>query len=372
MGVEAVWGGGRLRAGMWNRGRRWYGWVTLGERVGTGKRMDAQGSPTGSERGGEGAWEGAGAPVAGRAFWGRELSWWRRMVRNALVAGAVVSVAVHIVALVVASLISLRGPGGEGTETKAGSGGVEMAVMTEAELGSLGAIGEATVTAGEVALDRAAEERLAGPPGDEAVGPAALSGGGLTGGGGDVGAEGINAGGGGAGGGGTSFFGVEARGDRFVYIVDVSGSMFGGRIEELRAQLTASIMELTETSSFLVLLFSDGTTVLGDKLEWSEASARNKSWARQAISTDVRANGGTKPLDAFRKALAMRPRPDAIFFMTDGAFEDDVVAFVARDNRNPRVKVHCICFEDNSSDARMRQIAKDSGGTYTFVPGRRP
>jgi uncharacterized protein YegL len=326
---------------------------------------------TGS-RGAGGGWDALSVRGGdGGVIWGRELSWWRRLARNALVAGALVSVLLHLVALVVASLISLRGPDGGGTEKAPGGGGVEMAVMTEAELGSLGALGEAA-PAGEVALDRATEERLAGPPGDEAVGPAALSGGGLTGGGGDVGAEGINAGGGGAGGGGTSFFGVEARGDRFVYIVDVSGSMFGGRIEELRAQLTASIMELTETSSFLVLLFSDGTTVLGDQLEWSEASARNKAWARQAISTDVRANGGTKPLDAFRKALAMRPRPDAIFFMTDGAFEDDVVAFVARDNRNPRVKVHCICFEDNSSDGRMRQIAKDSGGTYTFVPGRRP
>ncbi|MGP1310680.1 MAG: hypothetical protein ACTS27_10825, partial [Phycisphaerales bacterium] len=60
-----------------------------------------------------------------------------------------------------------------------------------------------------------------------------LAGSGLGGGSGDGFGDGmgdLGAGGGGGGGGGAKFFGVEARGSRFVYVVDLSGSMDGQRL----------------------------------------------------------------------------------------------------------------------------------------------
>jgi hypothetical protein len=73
---------------------------------------------------------------------------------------------------------------------------------------------------------------------------------------------------GGAGGGGrkagsrldaTLFFGTEARGDRFVFVVDNSSSMKGGRLEMAVAELRRTIDALSPRQSFYVIFVSDQT-----------------------------------------------------------------------------------------------------------------
>src|SRR5207248_843954 len=83
------------------------------------------------------------------------------------------------------------------------------------------------------------------------------------------------AGGGGGGGGAASFFGVEARGTRFAYIIDISGSMDLGvgtadikRIDILKAELSKSVDALLENAFFFVALFSSDAKPLGGRMEW--------------------------------------------------------------------------------------------------------
>jgi hypothetical protein len=85
----------------------------------------------------------------------------------------------------------------------------------------------------------------------------------------------------------------------------------------------------------------------------------------------VTAAGGTYPTPAFRVALSLSPRPDAIFFMTDGLFPEQVVDEVANLNRGgeKRVPIHAISFMDTSSESLMKKIAGDSGGRYRHVSG---
>jgi uncharacterized protein YegL len=311
-------------------------------------------------------------PIAGLS---PRLRFW---MRNALIAGIVVSAGFHLLGGFLATLIYFAGPAGNGQpgDAGSGSGGVEMALMTEGEFSALAAGGpeDSVSTLGAAPTDALpTEEPLAGPPGDNAAtGDAggAEAGGGLGGGGDITGGTGIGGGPGGAGGGGTSFFGVEAKGDRIAFVVDTSGSMIGDRLAELKSQLTSAINEMTETSSFLVVSFSTEALPLGGKLEWREATAKNKLTAARQVEALV-ADGGTEAMRGFEELFRAKPRPDVIFFMTDGQFREDVPLTLQRMNRSPRVKIHCICFEENQSEPQMKQIAKDSGGTYTFV-ARKP
>ena len=74
---------------------------------------------------------------------------------------------------------------------------------------------------------------------------------------------------------------------------------------------------------------------------------------------------------AFRVAFQLVPRPDAIFFMTDGQFPAEVVEEIAALNRGGgrRVVIHTISFMDTSSEPLMKRIASDSGGKYRHVSG---
>ncbi len=182
---------------------------------------------------------------------------------------------------------------------------------------------------------------------------------------GDVG--GIATLGAGAAGAGTSFFGVEAEGFRFAYIVDVSGSMeVMGKWERTRQELIASIEELSEGAMFLVVLFSSDAALLDNRKDWSDATDRNKKWVRGELMRTA-PGGATNPMPAFMITLTTRPRPDAIYFMTDGQFEAVVVTEIQKMNMEMQIPIHCITFGDRSAEQQMRQIAKDSGGSYTHV-----
>ncbi|MGD9789524.1 MAG: hypothetical protein AB7Q00_05380 [Phycisphaerales bacterium] len=300
----------------------------------------------------------------------RELLW--RWGRRAAVVGVLVSVVVHILMALMSMLIGWGGPAGPGRVDSEGPG-VEFAVASEEELASLQdsavaldapAVPEMSMQEPVAAdlMDASAASGLEGAIGE-------ISDIGTLAGGGDVGTSGEAMGG--AGGGGASFFGVEATGNRFVYIVDVSQSMgFGGRIERLRDALGDSISGLPEVANFLVLAYSSDTHPLGGRSSWTEAVGSGKRWALTEINK-LQPIDMTRPLGAFQVAMGMRPRPDAIYFMTDGEFENEdiLVQEISLLNAKLKVPIHCICFGTQASEKVMKQIAALSKGSYTFIAG---
>lgn len=295
-----------------------------------------------------------------------------KVARYALVIGLAISLVVHLVGLAVSGrvMFGIGGSGGDdaGERTSLAltrgpeladlmAGSIEVSAPSSGDLSATPALASV-----ERPLDALQDPSLEG--GAEATISGALSGAGDVGGG-----EGLSDGlGGGGGGGGASFFGVEAQGSRFVFIVDVSGSMsVGGKIEALKAQLSRSIQNLVETSSFMVYTFSNDADPLGNSKDWVAALDERKRWARRAINTIV-ATGGTNPMNAFVMTFKLRPRPDAIYFMTDGEFDPSVADEVARMNTT-RAPIHCIAFGTRESEPLMKRIAAQSKGTYTFVQG---
>src|SRR5262249_11831410 len=156
-----------------------------------------------------------------------------------------------------------------------GIGEVEMAIASEGELSALEA-GSLEVQTPQIAegsseplpspevLESSGSLGDIGSPGD--IGKTASG----MGAGGDLGTgEGS---GGGAGSGSAAFFGVEASGTRFVYIVDISGSMQGEKLSTMKIELLESIDALLEHMHFMVCFFSTEAYPLGKKAKWTSAN----------------------------------------------------------------------------------------------------
>lgn len=189
-------------------------------------------------------------------------------------------------------------------------------------------------------------------------------------GGGDIG-DGEGLGAGGAGGGAAKFFGVEAKGSRFAYVIDVSGSMQGDKLAQLKVELASSINALLEHMSYLVVAFSNAPQPLGGRHNWTGATEQGKQWAGTLVH-QLKAEGGTEPWGAMEMVLTLRPAPDAIYFMTDGQFDPEVADKIEVRNHGARkVPIHCIAFGDEAAEELLRRIASQSGGTYTHVKGTR-
>lgn len=297
-----------------------------------------------------------------------------RWVRNATVAAAALSLCIHAIAWLLSAFILVgHGPGGKG-EGDPGAGAIEMAILSQGDLKDIEAAGGLSLETPSVAetlpqVDVELKNITDPGEGPGESGAVSVSDVGPLAGGGDVGGgDGLGLGGsGGGGGGGASFFGVEARGNRFAYIVDVSGSMEGGRIQGLQRELDRSVEGLLETSEFQIVQYSTDAKIVTDRDSWNQASPTGKRSAHAHIGLLV-ADGSTNPLPAFEIVFKLRPRPDAIYFLTDGEFGDDVAERIITVNRQLKIPIHCICLESREGESRMKQIAKMSKGTYTYIP----
>lgn len=197
----------------------------------------------------------------------------------------------------------------------------------------------------------------------------------------------IAAGAGAAGSGsGASFFGLEAVGRRFCYIIDVSSSMQTGepnaRIDIVKRELTRSLLALIESSEFSVVLYAGNSGWLFEERQWLDSTQRNKLVAEARVASIIleynRRDGvgrfgvtqnGTAPSSAVEKAMSLTPRPDAIYLLTDGEFgEPGVPGFVRNLNRSSLIPVHCLFITDRDGDpgveSDLRTISSESGGSF--------
>lgn len=211
--------------------------------------------------------------------------------------------------------------------------------------------------------------------GGEGAGLPTLGGSGAGGGGSGDGAGGGDGGGGllGGGAGGTSFFGISSKGNRFAYIVDRSMSMAeDSRLEVLKRELVRSIDSLPDYASFCVIFFSSDLLIPEMQDGWMRARGNLITRFAQWLA-NVSPSGGTVPGPAFINVLSMPVRPDVIFFMTDGEITNFTPEEVAGLNRRGKhVVINTIAFGEPGSQELLKQIARESGGTFRFVPSRRP
>ncbi|MFO0962463.1 MAG: VWA domain-containing protein [Phycisphaerales bacterium] len=328
---------------------------------------------------------------ARRARGGADTGPWSHRLRWMLL-GFALSMPIHAVFVVWMAMVRVDRPG---TPAPGDPSIVDVTFVPEGDVpstvigSSAGGSGDGPVISspGAPAAEEPAATGLEGGPG---VGTGLADGGvegfgvfGRAGGGGGgtgIGGAGSGAGGGSGGGlgggaGGTSFFGVGGTGTRFAFIVDKSGSMGGGRLEEAKEELRKSVAGLPDYASVYVSFFDSAPPwIFSDKWERVRSSTLQKlaRWLR-----DVGASGGTQPMGAFRQVFALDTRPDVIFFLSDGEIPEESVGEIRRLNsRGKKVVIHAIAFGDEAGSARLRQVAAEADGEFREVkprgPGARP
>lgn len=185
---------------------------------------------------------------------------------------------------------------------------------------------------------------------------------GIPGSGGDAGPPGVSLGGGG----GVKFFGLQssAPGVRsVVYVVDRSGSMID-TFPAVRAELKRSIGSLRRSQKFHVIFYNSGEPTENPPLKLVPAIEANKR-AFFDFLEEITPTGGTRPERALRQALALEP--DLIYFLSDGAFESEVVDRLKEWNRDGRSKIYTIAYLDQQGRKLLERISRENGGEFKFV-----
>lgn len=165
------------------------------------------------------------------------------------------------------------------------------------------------------------------------------------------------------------FFGLEAEGSTFVFVVDSSGSMrhpypapARNRFNRVKMELVRTIGEMSADQKFFIIFFnSEMLPMPANHLIPAEPIYQQQylNWMAQ-----VPVGGDTEPEDALMLALYLQP--DVIYFLTDGAFAYRVTESVRRTNQR-RVPIHTIGFGDNEGEEWLLKIAEESGGAYQFI-----
>jgi hypothetical protein len=179
------------------------------------------------------------------------------------------------------------------------------------------------------------------------------------------------------------FMGAAARGQRICIIMDRSGSMKGAPIAALKAELFKTLMSLRPEVEFFLIFFNS-----------DPMPQPIPTWLRGGAGVPLvapfiqmmPAEGLTNPAAGFNIAFRLNPRPDVIFFMTDGQVtvgttQETVKFILAMNSQGPPIPIHSILFSHSGNMARspkqakemeiaaafLRHIAFHSGGTFSAV-----
>ena len=212
------------------------------------------------------------------------------------------------------------------------------------------------------------------------------------------------------GGGSTSFYGVETKSKRIVFVLDRSGSMQkkalpdrskprgpitgegadgenahikgDTKIEVAKSQLVFSIRNLATDVHFAIVFYSNEIEVWQAAPKMVQATPENKARAIKWIE-DIEAVGSTRTFDALLEALAYARQgggANTIFLLSDGSptvrgggdllvgddLEREYEAFLEQ-NRIYKCVVHTIGVGRSQNRGLMRRIAKDGRGIYRSV-----
>ncbi|MEX2137949.1 MAG: VWA domain-containing protein [Pirellulales bacterium] len=171
----------------------------------------------------------------------------------------------------------------------------------------------------------------------------------------------------------TSFFGLEASGRRFVYVLDRSGSMGDPDNKPLAAakeELLSSLARLGSVQQFFLIFYNEEPAIfnaIGGGRQLVFADEQNQRSARRFVQS-IQARGGTRHYEALAKAIALRP--DVIFLLTDGEPKDDLTAEeLARLKRSNGglSQIQVVQFADSPYDRNsLVQLANENRGQHTY------
>ena len=174
----------------------------------------------------------------------------------------------------------------------------------------------------------------------------------------------------------AKFFGLYAKGTRFVYIIDCSGSMKGMRWAMAKTELVESIRQLPENMEFMVLLYNhDAWAMFNRRLDEVDLVPANEENKRRFLYwlTKQEPHGWTRPKVALSVALGRQP--DAVFLLSDGELQDDSYQYLLqanveaerKDGSSRKIPVHTIALDLSFGARLLEQIAEQNSGIFTQI-----
>jgi hypothetical protein len=176
---------------------------------------------------------------------------------------------------------------------------------------------------------------------------------------------------------GASFFGTYAEGQKFVFVIDSSGSMKQGiRWPTLRRELLRALQSLSPDQQFMVISFdADAHPMFGKfppQAQFLTATPSNIDRLNRWVGA-IRHGNRTYPAAAI--GIALRLKPDAIFLLSDGEIMDTTVRDLQKHNHlletDGKVKtlipIHTILLHSEYGYATLKAIADENDGVFTPV-----
>lgn len=167
-------------------------------------------------------------------------------------------------------------------------------------------------------------------------------------------------------------FGVEGRGNKFVYVFDRSASMEGPPLAAAKRQLLESLGSLASIHQFHIIFFNQRLQVFdisGGGQRIAFGSDRNKQLAANFVG-GIAAEGGTDRYAALRAAA--RLRPDVIFFLTDAddPMSASELAEIELECQRSGTTISVIEFGRDAAPANenfLKRLARQTGGQFGYV-----
>lgn len=155
-----------------------------------------------------------------------------------------------------------------------------------------------------------------------------------------------------------------------VFVVDISGSMGGLKLEAARRALVAALHGLSPGDRFRLIAFDDRLEQLRpDFTVYDDASLGEADrWIAQ-----LRARGGTEMLPAIRAALEGETpagRVRTVLFITDGQAHNEAELVAAVANRRGSARFFTLGIDTAVNSALLRRLARVGGGTCELAGPR--
>jgi Ca-activated chloride channel family protein len=159
-----------------------------------------------------------------------------------------------------------------------------------------------------------------------------------------------------------------------IFVVDVSGSMAGEKIEQVKESVIYCLGRLGPADRFNVIPFNEQPALFRDKTV--PATATNVK-AATAFVEDLVAGGGTNIDGALEKGLASAAAepvgPTMVIFLTDGKptvgerNAADIVAHARAANEDVHARVFCFGVGYRVKAELLDDLARKNGGTAQYV-----
>ena len=191
----------------------------------------------------------------------------------------------------------------------------------------------------------------------------------------------------------SNFMGVKSKANKIMFIIDYSASM-KGRDKVMRSELSKAIDKLPAVGSVAVIFFSGPTWVAGEDAQalhkkwkgdnskigwkpvdgyepkrpkWLPVTPSNKKKLIKAVY-DTPLTFGTVWDNSFEWAFYMNPKPDVVYFMTDGNANDKFKGMDIIKTKKGRTKIYTIGYgAPAGAKGPLEEIAAMSGGKSKFV-----